>query len=160
MPIKWEPFQEPKRNSNMPNSFESENWLPFMPMMKNENPAIDIYQDKNNLYIEISLIGVNPEDVQISIKDNILTIQSEKEEGISSKGAAPASGMGHASGVKEKDYLIREIKKGSFRRVVKLPVEVKSNKASAESLEGILKITVPKIAKANSNAKKIPIKIK
>jgi len=139
MPIKWKQFQEPKNNQNMPDSLEQENWLPFMPMMKNENPAIDIYQDKNNLYIEISLIGVDPKDVEISIKDNILTIQTKKET---------------KKEIKEKDYLRREIRKGSFRRVVKLPIEVKGGKAFAESLKGILKITVPKVAKANSNAKK------
>ena len=138
MPIKWQPFQEPKKDSNAPDLFEQEDWLPFMPMMKNENPAIDIYQDKNNLYVEISLIGVDPGDVQVSIKDNILTIETKKEDKkeISSKG-------GRASGAKEKDYLRREIRKGSFRRVVKLPVEVKGGKAFAESLKGVLKITVP-----------------
>ncbi len=145
MPIKWQPFQELKKNSNMPDLFEHEDWLPFMPMMKNENPAIDIYQDKNNLYIEVSLIGVNPKDVEISIKDNILTLQTKKED---------------KKEIKEKDYLKREIRKGSFRRVIKIPVEVKGGKAFAESFEGILKITVPKVAKANSNAKKISIKIK
>ena len=145
MPIKWQPFQEPKKDPNMPDMLDSENWLPFMPMMKNEDPAIDIYQDKNNLYIEVSLIGVLPKDIEISIEDNILTLQTKKEE---------------KKEIKEKDYLRREIRKGSFRRVTKLPVEVKGNKAIAESFEGILKITVPKVAKASSNAKKIPIKIK
>ncbi len=145
MPIKWQPFQEPKKNQNEPDLFDSENWLPFMPMIKNENPAVDIYQDKNNLYIEVSLVGVLPKDVEISIEDNILTLQVKKEE---------------KKEKKEKDYLRKEIRKGSFRRVIKLPVEVKGNKALAESFEGILKITVPKVAKASSNAKKIPIKIK
>lgn len=145
MPIKWQPFQEPKKNLNIPDMPENENWLPFMPMTKNEDPAVDIYQDKTNLYIEVSLLGVNIKDVEISIKDNILTLQAEKKE---------------KKEIKEKDYLRKEITKGSFRRVIKLPVEVKENKAFAESIEGILKITIPKVAKANSNAKKIPIKIK
>jgi len=145
MPIKWQPFQEPKKNLNIPDMPENENWLPFMPMTKNEDPAVDIYQDKTNLYIEVSLLGVNIKDVEILIKDNILTLQAEKKE---------------KKEIKEKDYLRKEITKGSFRRVIKLPVEVKENKAFAESIEGILKITIPKVAKANSNAKKIPIKIK
>ena len=145
MPIKWQPFQDQKKNPNMPDLFEQEDWLPFMPMMKNEHPAIDIYQDKTNLYIEVSLTGVNPKDIEVSIEDNILTLQVKKEE---------------KKEIKEKDYLRREISKGSFRRAVKLPVEVKGNKASAEAIQGVLKITVPKVAKSGSNAKKIPIKIK
>jgi len=145
MPIKWQPFQEPKENPNTPDLFNQENWMPFMPVAGNEDPAVDIYQDKNNLYVEVSLIGIEPKDVQISIDDNILIIQAKTKE---------------TKEIKEKDYLMREIKKGSFRRVIKLPVEVKGNKAIAESLKGILKITVPKVAKTNSNAKKIPIEIK
>jgi len=145
MPIKWQPFQEPRKNKDMSNSFEQEDWLPFMPMMKNEYPAIDIYQDKNNLYVEVSLVDINPKDVKVSIEDNILTLQGKKEE---------------KKELKEKDYLRREISKGSFRRVIKLPVEVKGDKASAESSGGILRIIAPKVAKLGSNAKSIPIKIK
>ena len=145
MPIKWQPFQEPKENPNTPDLFNQENWMPFMPATNNENPAVDIHQDKNNVYIEVSLVDVEPKDVEVSIDDNTLIIQTKKET---------------KKETTEKDYLMREIKKGSFRRVIKLPVEVKGSKAMAESLKGILKITVPKVVKANLNAKKIPIKIK
>jgi len=145
MPIKWQPFEEPKKNPNMPELFEQENWTPFLPMMKNEGPPIDIYQDKNNLHVEVFLTDIKPENVEISIEDNILTIQAKKEV---------------KKEVKEKDYLRREIQKGAFRRVIKLPMDVKGNKATAESSGGMLKITIPKAMKTGLNAKKIPIKIK
>ena len=147
MPIKWRQFKELERPSHpmMPDMLEEDEWVPFVPTFRAEEPALDIYQDKNNLYVEIPLIGVDPKNVEISIDDNILTIQGKKEE---------------KKEVKEKDYLRKEIKKGNFRRVVKLPVEVKGNRAIAESVGGMLKITIPKAAKAISQSKKIPIKIK
>jgi len=141
MPIKWRQFKELENPSHSPDSFEEDEWVPFVPTFRAEEPALDIYQDKNNLYVEIPLIGVDPKNLEISI----LTIQGKKEE---------------KKEVKEKDYLRKEIKKGAFRRVVKLPIEVKGNRATAESIGGMLKITIPKAAKVTSQAKRIPIKIK
>ena len=89
-----------------------------MPGAGTEEPAIDIYQDKTNLYIEVSLGVIKPENMEVSIEDNMLIIQGKVEEG---------------KQIKEKDYLRKEIKKGSFRRIVKLPVEVKGGQAKAES---------------------------
>jgi len=56
--------------------------------------------------------------------------------------------------------LRKEIRKGAFRRVIKLPVEVKGNQTIAESISGMLKITIPKVAKLTPKAKRIPIKVK
>ena len=149
MPIKWRPFKELERGPSFPRSpdmfGEGEEWVPFVPTFQPEEPVVDIYQDKDNLYVDVSLSGIKPEDVEISIEDNILTIQGKAEE---------------KKEIKEKDYLRKEIRKGSFRRVIKLPVDVKDNKASAESKNGMLKITIPKVSKTISKTKKVPIKIK
>ena len=143
--IKWRPFKELEKPFHFPDIFEEEDWVPFVPTFRFEEPAVDIYQDKENLYVEMPLAGVKPDDVEISIEDNILTIQGRSEE---------------KKEIKEKDYLRKEIKKGAFRRVIKLPVEVKGNKAVAESQAGMLKVIIPKIAKAIPKVKRIPIKVK
>jgi len=146
MPIKWRPFKELERPFRLPEAFEEhEDWVPFIPTFRTEEPAVDIYQDRNNLYVEFPLAGIKPEDVQISIEDNILTIQGKTEE---------------KKEIKEEDYLRKEIRKGTFRRMIKLPVEVKGDRAVAESISGMLKITIPKIAKIAPKAKRIPIKVK
>lgn len=152
MPIKWQPFKQPERPLDFPGApgvpgmpIPEEGWIPFLPNQRIEEPAIDIHQDKNNLYVEISLIGIKPENVEISIEDNILIIQGKSED---------------EKEIKKKDYLRKEIRKGSFRRVIELPVEVKGNKAVAESKGGVLRIVIPKVAKAISKTKKIPIEIK
>ena len=147
MPIKWRQFKELERPSHlpMPDGFEGEEWVPFVPTFRAEEPAVDIYQDRNNLYVEIPLAGIRPEDMEISIEDNILTIQGKTQE---------------EKETKQKDYLRKEIRKGSFRRVIKLPVEVKEGKAAAETVNNVLKVTIPKIAKAIPKTKRIPIKIR
>ncbi len=145
MPIKWKPFNDSGNPFNLPEMPGEEDWVPFAPHFRAEEPAIDIYQDKNNLYVEIPLIGINPKDIKISIEDNILTIQGKIEE---------------KKQIKDQDYLRKEIRRGSFRRSVKLPVQVKENKAKAESTGNILKITIPKIAKSVSKNKGIPIQVK
>jgi len=149
MPIKWRQFKELERGPNFPNSpdmfRQGEEWIPFVPTFQPEEPIVDIYQDKNNLYVDVSLSGIKPDNVEISIEDNVLTIQGKGEE---------------KKEIKEKDYLRREIRKGSFRRVIKLPIDVKDSKASAESKDGMLKITIPKVSKKISKTKKVPIKIK
>lgn len=152
MPIKWQPFKGPQKPSRSPLPFgndlepDAEEWItPFMPHARPNGPEVDIYQDKNNLYLEISLGGVNPENVEVSMEDNIVIINGKSED---------------QQDAKEKDYLRKEIRKGTFRRVIKLPVRVRSDKAAAESYMGILKITIPKMAKSAARATKIPIKIK
>lgn len=147
MPIKWKSFNG---NGNERGRGPG-GWVPFFPgipsqtQKKNEGPAIDVYQDKNNLYIEMPLYGIKPESVEVSVDDNILSVQSKVNE----------------KQIKQKtDYLHQEIIKGSFRRSIKLPVKVKSNEAVAEFSNSILKISIPKVAEVASKAKKIPIKIK
>lgn len=145
MPIKWQPFKELEGMPHFPHQPGEEGWVPFVPTFRPEEPAIDVYQDKNNLYVEVPLVGIKPENVTVSIENGVLTVEGKTEE---------------TKEVKDKDYLRKEIRKGSFRRIIKLPVEVKKDKASAESVKGVLKITIPKMAQSTSRAKKIPIKIK
>jgi len=145
MPIKWRPFGDSEKPFQLPDMPDQEDWAPFVPHFKAEEPAVDIYQDKINLYVEISLINIKPKDVKISIEDNILTIEGKIEE---------------KKQIKEQDYLRKEIRRGSFRRLIKLPVQVKDNQANAESINGILKITIPKVVKSTAKVKEIPIKVK
>jgi len=145
MPIKWQPFKEIEKPSHLPDMFEEDEWMPFIPAFRKDEPAVDIYQDKNNLYVELPLVGIKPKDIQVSIENNILNIQGESQE---------------KKEIKGKDYLRKEIRRGSFRKVIKLPIDVRNGKASAEAAEGILKITIPKSNKGASKTTKVPIKIK
>jgi HSP20 family protein len=107
------------------------------------SPAIDIYQDKDNVIVETPLAGVDPEKVDISIENDVLTVSGRTEE---------------KKEVKREDYYRKEVREGSFSRSVILPMSVKANEASAESVKGMLKITIPKAEEAKP--KKISVKVK
>jgi len=92
-------------------------------------PAIDMYEDKDNLIVETQLAGIDPEKVSIAIENDILTIKGESEK---------------KSEVEDKNYYRKEIRRGSFHRSIQLPAHVDGDKASAVSESGILKISVPK----------------
>lgn len=107
------------------------------------NPAMDIYQDKDNVIVETSLPGVNPEKVEITIENDVLTISGQAED---------------QKEVKRENYYRKEIYQGSFSRAVILPMRVKADEAQAQSEKGILKITIPKAEEVKP--KKIAIKVK
>jgi HSP20 family protein len=135
--IPWKP------SFDLDRFFEEDNrWLPLMPLRKFMAPAMDIYEEKDNIIVEMPLAGVPPEKVDISIENDILTVKGEVEE---------------KKETKEADYYHKEIKRGSFMRQASLPVSVKGDDAVAETANGMLKIVIPKAEKPKS--KKISVKL-
>lgn len=106
-------------------------------------PAIDVRQDKDNVIVETNLPGIDPDKVDISIENDVLTVSGRTEE---------------KKEVKHEDYYRKEIREGSFSRSVILPMAVKAEAAEAEYAKGILKISIPKAEEAKP--KKISIKAK
>lgn len=135
--IPWNPFVE------MEEMFSA---LPAMrqmgQMQKAFVPALDVYEDANNVYVEAPLAGVDPKDVNVSVEKGVLTVQGESKK---------------EHEVDEKNYYRKEVRSGSFFRQVALPVPVKEDKVSAEFADGMLKITAPKAAP--TAAKKIDVKV-
>ena len=103
-------------------------------------PAVDVYQTKDTVIVETALAGVDPKDVEITIENDVLTIRGE---------------MKRESEVDDKNYYRKEVRAGSFYRSVALPTKVVSDKAAAESHEGMLKITIPKAPEAKPKTVKI-----
>ena len=106
-------------------------------------PAIDIWQDEENIYAECPLAGVDPKNVEVSVENDILTVQGKTEQ---------------KSEVEEKEYYRKEVRFGSFHRSVALPAAVNNERVSAEFEKGVLKITLPKEDRVKP--KKIDVKIK
>jgi len=118
----------------------------LMPTVRGDQgfiPAVDVYEDKNNVIVETGLAGIDPEKVDISIENDVLTIKGESEK---------------ESEVDDKNYYRKEIRRGNFYRSVPLPSHVIGDKASAVAEDGVLKISVPKAP--SSKPKKIAIKAK
>lgn len=91
--------------------------------------ALDIYQTENELVIQSAIAGVRPEDLEISIEKDILTIVGERRKPFEENG----------------DYFSQECYWGRFSRQVILPVEIDPDKVEAILKEGILTIRMPKI---------------
>lgn len=139
--IKWTPFIS-DRFEEMDKMFNE-----FVPALRQDQigftPAIDMYEDRDNVIVETQLAGIDPEKVDISIENDVLTIKGESEK---------------KSEVEDKNYYRKEIRRGSFYRSVPLPAKVDGDKASAFVEDGILKIAVPKASESKPKTIKIQTK--
>lgn len=93
------------------------------------DPAIDMYQTENDVVVKAAVPGLKPEEVQINVTGDILTIKGETHESSESK---------------EKSYHIREQRWGAFERSLPLPTLIAADKAKAEFENGVLTVTLPK----------------
>ncbi|MBI2050765.1 MAG: Hsp20/alpha crystallin family protein [Parcubacteria group bacterium] len=106
-------------------------------------PALDVYQDKDHVIVETPLPGIDPDQVNISVENDVLTI-----EGATKK----------ESEVDDKDYYRKEVRHGAFHRAVALPASVNGEGAKADYTNGVLKITIPKEERAKPKQIKIAAK--
>jgi len=89
-------------------------------------PAIDIYQTPNEFVVKASLPGTKPEDVDIDITGNTLTIKGETKA---------------EQEIKKEDYLYQERRYGSFSRSLVLPSGLQADKTEATMENGILTLS-------------------
>jgi len=107
------------------------------------SPAVDVYEKGKEIILEMPIPQIKPENVEISIENDILTIQGKMEK---------------KSEVDDKNYYRREVRQGAFFRQIPLPSRVIGEKASANYENGILKISVPKAEE--KKGKKIEVKVR
>lgn len=113
---------------------------PSIGQHENFMPAIDMYEDNENVVVETELAGIDPENVSISIENDTLTIKGTAEK---------------KSEVEDKNYYRKEIKRGSFYRSIPLPARVLGDNASAVAEGGVLKISIPKMPEGKPKTIKI-----
>ena len=128
--IRFEPMRDMMSLREAMNQlFDDSFTRPFNMSAGSNAPAIDLYQDNENVVVKAALPGIKPGDVQISVTADVLTLHSE---------------FNQESERKDVTYHIREQRYGSFERAVRLPVEVQTDKARAEFENGVLTVTLPK----------------
>jgi len=104
-------------------------------------PSMDLAKTDKEIEITAELPGLEEKDIQLNVTDNVLTIRGEKKSEREET---------------KKDYHLVERSYGSFTRAVQLPNGVNADSIKAVMSKGVLKITVPKPALAQT--KKIDIK--
>lgn len=132
---------------------------------RNFVPAVDIEKNGNAYVLYMDLPGKTEADIEISVKENVLTIASAKADGANSgaNGEANASANNadnatNDSAKKEEEsrYLLCErIPAGSFKRTFTLANDCDAAKISAQLKNGVLTVTIP--VKAEAEAQKIRI---
>jgi HSP20 family protein len=99
--------------------------------------AVDIYQTPSDIVIKAPIAGVRPQDLDVTITDDTVTIRGERRD----------EALDQIEG-----YMVQECYWGSFSRMYQLPIAVDSDKAIAKLANGILTISIPKAAKARTKS--------
>lgn len=96
-------------------------------------PALDLYEDKDNVVVRAELPGMKKEDIDVSLHDGCLSISGER------KGEE-----------KRQDAEVYRAERffGRFQRTVTLPTQVANDKVKAQYKDGVLTITLPKAEEA------------
>lgn len=139
--IKWEPLKEINRFFNEDVENNSPTLLSFSKL--GFDLAVDIYEENGQLVAKMSLPGINPQELDISIENEILSISGRRDE---------------EKETDKKDYYHKEIRRGSFLRTVSLPKVVDAEKAEATYDKGELSIYMPIIAESHDKGTKVKIK--
>ncbi len=148
--VKWDPFKELENIHKRISKILEEPFFALRPKYDEESlmetkwtPAVDVYEDKDNIIINAEIPGVKKEDIKIELTGNQLTISGErkleKEE-------------------KKKNYHRIERFYGNFMRTFTIPDTVQKDKISASYKDGILKVVLPKAEEAKPKEIKIEVK--
>lgn len=103
--------------------------------------TIDVYQTDNDIVIKSTIAGVKPEDLDVSINNDMITIRGERRQD---------------EQIAQENYYYQECYWGSFSRSVILPVDILPEKVEASMKNGILTIRMPKAD--NTRTKKIQVR--
>jgi len=104
--------------------------------------ALDIVDGREAYTVKTALPGVDSENIRINLEDNYLTIEAEIPE--------------HTVEREEDKIIVREMSSGRYARRVRLPQTVDGSKVEAQYQDGILTLTLPKVAEAQPRS--IPVR--
>ena len=94
------------------------------------SPSVNVYENKEDFEIEVAAPGLDKKDFHIDLKDNVLTVSSEKKEENERK--------------EGNKVVFSEFNYTSFSRSFRVPESIDANKIKASHKNGILKISLPK----------------
>ncbi|HWI57157.1 MAG TPA: Hsp20/alpha crystallin family protein [Bacillota bacterium] len=109
-------------------------WLaPAGSLMEGWTPAVDVHEDKNNVFVRAELPGMKKEDITVSVSGDTLSIAGERKE---------------ESEFKDAQSFRSERFFGHFQRQIPLPMAVEADKIHASYKDGVLTVTCPKTEEA------------
>jgi HSP20 family protein len=113
---------------------EENNWIEE----ENEEAelAVDVYQTPTDIIVETMVAGVKPEDLELSIARDTITIKGHREE---------------SRTIDEDNYFSKELYWGRFSRTISLPAEVEPEEVEATERHGLLTVKIRKVDKEKKN---------
>ena len=132
--VRWNPMRDMFSARNRMSRLMDDFFMPS-PYFKQEspawdwNPSVDIYNEDNSIVLKAELPGVEKDNINIDIKDRVLTLKGERSTD---------------NEVKEDSYYRRERSFGKFERRFALPENVNADEVKADYKDGILRIEIPK----------------
>ncbi|MDO8620633.1 MAG: Hsp20/alpha crystallin family protein [bacterium] len=102
--------------------------------------TVDVYQTADDIIIKTIVAGVRPEDLDISITRDMVTIRGSRQE---------------TSEVNDGDYFHRELYWGTFSRTILLPQEIDVDASEANEKHGLLTLQLPKMDKSRQTKLKV-----
>ena len=143
--VRWEPFRDlVTLREAMDRLFEESVVRPQTGRMTPAGAlAVDMYETDDAIIVKSPIPGIKPQDLDISIVGDTLTIKGETKS---------------EEEVKEEHYIRRERRYGSFCRSLAIPLPVVADKAGAEFEDGVLTLTLPKAEEVKAKAIKVKAK--
>jgi len=130
MLTRWDPFREiASMRSLMDRLFDRTLELQGWSQPITWDLALDVAETPNEFLVKASVPGINPDDLEITFTDNVLTIKGETQED---------------KDLKENQYHLRERRYGAFSRSITLPSKVKADAIEASYDAGVLTLKLPK----------------
>jgi len=127
---RWDPFQEMLTLREAMNQlFEDSVVRPGNIRGQGFVPALDLSETQDGFVVETALPGLKPEDIEITVENNVLTIKGETRR---------------ENEDKNRSYHRVERSFGSFQRTVGLPSTVKADQIKASLTDGVLRLDIPK----------------
>ncbi len=106
-------------------------------------PRVNISEDDKAVHVSAELPGMEDKDIEVTLKDQVLTIKGEKKTEVEEK---------------EKSYHRVERRFGSFQRSIRVPDEIQEDQIKASFKNGLLDVVLPKSEKAQEKARRIEVK--
>lgn len=102
--------------------------------------SVDVFQTPTDIVVQTMVAGVKPEDLELSIARDIITIRGKREEN---------------RNIDEENYFTKELYWGKFSRTISLPVEVEPEEVEATEKHGLITIKIKKVDKEKKNTVKV-----
>jgi HSP20 family protein len=141
--VRWTPIREMASMQSVMDRFFDETWRGTRPAFAGNALALDVHETDQAYTVQTALPGVNPEQINISFQDDVLTISGEVEQSKSSED-------------KNTRVLLSERSYGKYSRSIRLSQPIEADKIEANFENGVLTLTLPKAPEAQPRL--IPVK--